>query len=189
MTATQRKRARRLRRVCRIKSRGGRQRARIIDQHGGRGYGHLIVWAHRKTGLAIAMVAALVEQETGFRHVYGHDPVRNPVKSPPGGYRAVTRKNYRAYKRYRRMGLGMQGVGLTQLTYYTLQDEADRHGGCWQYRANILVGCQHLKALIGAHGEAAGCAAYNGSGPAAQAYSRSLRAKRDRWRRRLAPTH
>jgi hypothetical protein len=79
----------------------------------------------------------------------------------------------------------MQGVGPAQLTWYSLQDEADRRGGCWVPEHNIAVAFSHLAQLIRAHGVTDGLARYNGSGPAAVAYSRDVRAKRDAWRRRL----
>ena len=34
----------------------------------------------------------------------------------------------------------MQGVGPCQLTYWVLQDAADRLGGCWDWRCNVRVG-------------------------------------------------
>ena len=48
-------------------------------------------------GLPVALACAVLEKETGFRNVFGHDAVRNPVKSPPGGLLAVTEDNYRQY--------------------------------------------------------------------------------------------
>jgi hypothetical protein len=79
----------------------------------------------------------------------------------------------------------MQGVGLMQLTWYQLQDEADRQGGCWRIRPNLRVGFRHLRSLIDAHGLQDGIARYNGSGPDAQAYARAVLARRDTWRKRL----
>lgn len=185
LNRAQRRRAERLRRKLKIRAIRGRARARIIDENGGRGWGHLIVWGHRVTGLPIDWCAALVQQETDFRHIYGQDPVRNPIKSHPGQPRPVTRRNYLAYKLARRAGLGMQGVGLTQPTWFEFQDEADRMGGCWKPTVNVRWGFAHLKQLIAEHGQEKGCQLYNGTGPRAVEYARELRDKRDIWRGRF----
>lgn len=42
---------------------------------------------------------------------------------------------------------GQQGVGPMQLTHWSLQDEADREGGCWVPAPNVRVGCRHLVRL------------------------------------------
>ena len=50
----------------------------------------------------------------------------------------------------------------------------------------MRVGFRHLVALINQHGEADGARRYNGSGPAAEAYSRDLLAKTKVWEAKLA---
>jgi hypothetical protein len=37
-----------------------------------------------KHGIGPALAMAVIQKETGFRNVFGHDDVANPVKSPPG---------------------------------------------------------------------------------------------------------
>jgi hypothetical protein len=169
-------RARKLLLTARARAAGARYAYRIIDE---------AVAAELPPALALA----LVDQESGFRNVFGHDPVANPVKSPPGGTLRVTRRRYRRYLTHRHAGEGMQGVGPAQLTWWQIQDEADREGGCWKIRPNLRVGFRHLHTLIAAHGYADGIAAYNGDGRAAAAYSASVRARRDRWRQILHPHH
>src|SRR3954469_21961370 len=112
-----------------------------------------ILHACATTGLPLSYALALCEKEGGFRMIYGHDAVPNPVKSPPGGSLRVTRANYYRYKLNRRRGLGMQGVGHTQLTWYAFQDQADAIGGCWKPYPNLCVGFRHLRELIAAHGK------------------------------------
>jgi hypothetical protein len=191
MTVRERARDRYYRRTLKVNGKplaadpGALKRAAIINAHDGHGYGLLLVWLRRVTGLGLPMICALVFHESGMRNVYGHDPVRNPIKSPPGGLLFVTRLNYAAYKRFRKAGLGMQGVGPFQLTWFEYQDQADALGGCHKPKYNGLVACQHMQALIKAHGEVRGVALYNGTGPAADAYSRAVRAERDTWRNRL----
>ena len=132
----------------------------------------------RRVGLPVALACAVLEKETGFRNVFGHDAVRNPIKSPPGGLLAVTEDNYRQYLAHRRRGLGNQGVGPMQLTSPGLQDRADQLGGCWQPGPNIRVGLEFLAGNIRRLGLRAGVVAYNGSGPAAQRYGDDVLAAR-----------
>lgn len=142
-----------------------------------------IVTEARAEKVQVSLAFALVEQESGFRNVYGHDGVRNPA--PKGG--KVTKANYlNVYLPARKRGEGMQGVGPMQLTWFEFQDQADKLGGCWLPSRNIKVGLRVVAQNIKQHGEFAGVAAYNGSGPAAQAYARSVLAKRDHWHQVLS---
>lgn len=135
----------------------------------------------RKAGLPLSLAIALLEQESGGGYnVFGHDPVRNPVK---GG--KVTKKRYLLYKKYRQQGLGMQGVGPMQLTWYTFQDEADRLGGCWKVSYNMRVGFKHAASLIKQYGEREGLKRYNGAGPAADRYAISVLQRKAKWHKLL----
>lgn len=142
-----------------------------------------VVEEARRAGLRLALACALLEKESGRgRNVFGHDPTIFV------GAGEVTRAKYLEYKR-RRVASGnrqMQGVGPCQLTWWEFQDTADREGGCWRPEINMRVGFRHLVALISQHGEADGARRYNGSGPAAEAYSRDLLAKARIWEAKLA---
>ena len=143
----------------------------------------------REVGLGLAIACSMLEKESGGgRNVYGHDAVRNPVKSPPGRLLEVTQENYEQYKRHRNAGLGAQGVGPTQLTYPPLQDRADEAGGCWKPEANLRVGFTHLRDLVRRNGIALGGAVYNG-GPKPNATARAYGADLGRrvliWRSRF----
>jgi hypothetical protein len=140
-----------------------------------------ILEAVATTKIPLSYALALVEKESGGRNIFGHDPVRNPAQK--GG--RVTAKNYAAYKRARKAGMGMQGVGHTQLTWYEFQDQADRLGGAWKPYPNMVVGFRHLKTLVNAHGKEHGAAAYNGTGPAADAYGKDFVKKQEAWHRRI----
>ena len=140
-----------------------------------------ILEAVATTKIPLSYALALVEKESGGKNVYGHDPVRNPAQK--GG--RVTRTNYAAYKKARKAGLGMQGVGHTQLTWYAFQDQADALGGAWKPYPNMVVGFRHLKTLINAHGKEHGAAAYNGTGPAADAYGKDFVKRQESWHRRI----
>jgi soluble lytic murein transglycosylase-like protein len=157
----------------------------IRAKRAGARYPRIVIEEARRTGVQLSLAFAVVEQETGGHNVYGHDPVKNPIKSPRGGLLKVTRSNYVAYKRHRQAGEGMQGVGPMQLTWYATQDLADREGGCWKPRFNIRIGLRQLAQNIRANGTFKGVAAYNGSGSAAQRYATSVLEKQQKWHRIL----
>ncbi len=145
-------------------------------------YEDAIVREARRHGVPVSLVCAVLEVETGFQNVFGHDKVRNPIKSPPRGLLAVTEERYKQYLHFRRQGLGNQGVGPMQLTSPGLQDRADALGGCWKVDPNIRVGVEYLAGNIQRLGLQRGVAAYNGSldvrrqGPAAgEAVAREAR--------------
>lgn len=106
--------------------------------------------------------------------MFGHDPTIF------AGAGAVTRKKYLEYKQ-RRGHTRMQGVGPMQLTWWEFQDHADQLGGCWIPKYNMRVGFGMAKDLIRRYGYVRGLAKYNGAGPAADAYSRSVRARRQHY--------
>jgi hypothetical protein len=140
-------------------------------------YAWRIIRAAKAEGVQFSLAFALVEQETGFRNVFGHDPTIFK------GAGKVTKAKYLAYKRQRgpQGRGGMQGVGPCQLTWWSTQDAADAAGGCWKPGVNIRIGLHQLAQNIKQHGELQGIAAYNGSGPAAQRYAAQVEQKQQRW--------
>jgi hypothetical protein len=137
----------------------------------------------RRAGISYDLAYSLVQQETGTgQNIFGHDPTIY------AGAGQVTKAKYLTYKHLRcTPGRQMQGVGLTQLTWWEFQDAADRMGGCWKPRIQLRKAFGDLRGLIRQHGEVVGIERYNGSGPAAVVYSKSVRARRLQWRRRLNP--
>lgn len=119
--------------------------------------------AREKFDLAYACAMLTMETSGGWNE-FGHDP-GNPVQ---GGW--VNEERYRLMRHYVSQGYPSQGVGPCQLTSTGLQDEADQIGGCWLAEHNMAVGFHFLQELIHEHGEVGGFTAYNGSGPAADAY-------------------
>lgn len=152
-----------------------------------RKYGMNYAWTAVKeatdAGLPASLGLALATQETTTaRNIYGHDPVPNPA--PKGGH--VTKANYLGiYLPARKRGLGMQGVGPLQLTWYATQDTADKLGGCWNPKYSFRVGYHTLAALIRVYGYVDGIRRYNGSGSRAVAYSASVRRLAALWQGRL----
>jgi peptidoglycan hydrolase-like protein with peptidoglycan-binding domain len=143
-----------------------------------------------RAGLPLEYAAALLEKESaGGHNVFGHDRDRggNYIFPARDGTVKVTKELYLDYKK-RRVASGnkaMQGVGPCQLTWFSFQDDADKEGGCWKPQINMRIGFRRLASLMKTHGEAVGARMYNGSGPAAEAYSKDLRSKAAAWRSRL----
>lgn len=134
-----------------------------IAKHGvGRGLARVIVKAADDNGIPLSVLLGVADVESGFRNVFGHDAVSNPVKSPPGGLLAVTKPRYLRYRKHRDAGEGQQGVGVMQLTDRGLQSRADELGGCWTLTANVRAGAEVLGRLIRKHGPRRGLASYNG---------------------------
>lgn len=130
--------------------------------------------------ISFALGLALTQQESTFRNVFGHDPTLSLPESWKGGH--VNYYRYFYYRLQRKLGLGMQGVGPEQLTWWETQDYADKRGGCWKIYVNIDVGCQTLAARIRDLGYVKGIERYNGTGPLARAYSASVRRRAATWR-------
>ena len=140
--------------------------------------------AARKTGLPIALAASILIQESGGgSNLWGHDPTifvgGFDAKNNRQWGEVVTKAAYGTYKFQRGpdgQG-GMQGVGPCQITYWSLQDQADAQGGCWSILPNLLVGFGDLANNVRKDGLHAGVAAYNGSGPAAEEYANTVLAR------------
>ena len=159
----------------------GTQKLEAALRAAGARYEDAIVREARRHGVPVSLVCAVLEVETGFQNVFGHDKVRNPVKSPPRGLLFVTEARYRQYLKFRNQGLGNQGVGPMQLTSPGLQDRADKLGGCWKVDPNIRVGVEYLAGNIQRLGLRRGVIAYNGGA----AYADKVFPAEKRWREKL----
>jgi hypothetical protein len=151
--------------------------ARTAKKHGAN-YSLRIIMEARKAGIPISLAFALIEQESNFRNVFGHDPTDSIPVSWKG--ENVTKDRYRHYKKYR-PSRGMQGVGPAQLTWWEYQDKADKRGGAYVPKHNISVAFDHLASLIKNKGLREGIAAYNGSGPAADKYAEQVLIRQKKW--------
>jgi len=133
-------------------------------------------WTWRQARIArlgLPLACAMLMQETGGgRNVFGHDAdAHGPC--PGYGWGTVTKTRYLAFRHLRDLEHRSNGVGGCQLTSPGLQDAADKLGGCWLPRCNFAVGFHYLADHVRQHEYDihAGVAAYNGSGPAADAYA------------------
>jgi hypothetical protein len=135
----------------------------------------MLIAAHN-AAIPPSLAASVLMQETsGGANIFGHDPT---IFAGAGD---VTKAKYLAYKKQRgpKGEGGMQGVGPLQLTFFSLQDEADDRGGCWKPYVNMLVGFEHLAANIRRGGMHEGVKAYNGSGSDAEKYANTVLPRAD----------
>ncbi|HEY1716206.1 MAG TPA: hypothetical protein VGG07_25135 [Solirubrobacteraceae bacterium] len=141
----------------------------------------------------LAACCAMVQEESGGRMIWGADPW-DSAAYPRGRAlpialceQPVTAGAYQAYKRKRDQGLQPQGCGITQLTSPSLQIMAEQAGGCWVPFYNAKIGFQVLRGLFATHTtDVAAFAAYNGSGPAADAYGERVATLQAQWQARLS---
>lgn len=152
--------------------------ARTAKKHGAN-YALRIIIQARKSGIPISLAFALIEQESNFRNVFGHDPTHSIPESWKGAQ--VTKDRYKFYKA-RRGQYGMQGVGPAQLTWYEYQNEADSRGGAWIAKHNISTAFDHMAALLKKNKHRIDAfKAYNGTGPAADNYAKQLNLRMQKW--------
>lgn len=155
------------------------QLARRAKKHGAKFSLRIVLEARRSENVPVSLAFALVEQETGFRNVFGHD----------GGSilhgQTVTRSRVQQLLRHIAAGGASNGVGPTQLTWPPFIRRAERLGGAHNTRHTIRVGVEILDDLIEAHGRTLGIRKYNGTGRAAERYAREVLDKMDDWHRRL----
>ena len=153
------------------------QLARRANRAGAR-HSLRIVWEARRAGLPLSLALALVEQESAFRNVVGHDP------GGPHPGAAVTRQVVKDIL----ASPVSNGVGLTQLTYKPYIRKADRLGGAHRPKYQLRVGFQALADNVHRAGSLrAGIKAYNGTGPAADNYARRLLHRQKKWHQVLNP--
>ena len=153
---------------------------RVAESHGYRisfKLAYRIVSAAKQTKTPVHRLCALVEKESGFEFIYGHD-----LGGAFPGER-VTRRNYRKLQQYLREGRPVaNGVGYSQVTYpaFVLEDDA-----LWRPKHNLRWGAKHLTSLTKEHGYERGLNAYNGD-PSGQ-YGRDLRLLCGSWANSLRP--
>jgi len=138
----------------------------------------------RRVGCPLDVACAMLTMESGGgRNVFGHDRQKCPDGQLPyrkGG--EVTERTYRAYLS-KRSQCGMQGVGPTQLTYYTFQDQADGLGGCWQPEINCRVGFGILAGYLRTGSVRDAMSRYNTGRPGESPYATRALPHVTAWRR------
>ena len=138
-------------------------------------YPHRIIKHARRADIPLSWAFALVEQESGFRNVFGCD--HGSVLC----HQKVTRDRVQFLIRWVARGGISNGVGLTQLTSIDLIDAAERIGGADRVDNQLAVGFAYFAGLTD-HGKAMDNAwRYNGD----RSYQAEIEAKQKRWHRIL----
>lgn len=161
---------------------------KIARRHGAK-FVDIIFDAAHKIDISVALALALVEKESNFDNVYGHDalPGKAPIWHGEHGRVPVTEGNVRAYLKWARNHSLRQGVGPVQLTSAGFQEEAQSRGGLHKPEITIPYGLDILKSMIKDMGSVRkGCGAFNGGrGNPNLVYADDLLKIRDKWARRL----
>jgi hypothetical protein len=146
----------------------------------GHRYGPSILATSKRERLSFALALALVEQESGFRNIFGCD--LGPQSTAPWCHQQVTRDRVKALIAHVNGGGTSNGVGLTQLTSIGFIRQAEAMGGVHRVRPQCRVAFGLLHGLIERHGERVGVGAYNGGeGNPNLDYAKSVLALRDKW--------
>ena len=158
---------------------------------GGLANADLIVQAASTTGLPLAILAAMIEKESGGKNIYGHDA--GGVFSVAGQNVEVTQANFTEFRR--RVvdgGEKSNGVGPSQITYRGYWTAYPDYP-FWEPLANLKFGATLLLDLLDgdtsdASISSAGAHYNGGTSPneKAVAYGADLLAKTITWRARLA---
>lgn len=104
--------------------------------------------------IEIALAAALCQQESAFKNMFGCD------WGPGVAFCHGEVNKERALQL--RGGGKANGVGWTQLTSFDLVDAANKEGGVWEVRNQCRIGFRVLHGHIERMGERTGIGAYNG---------------------------
>jgi hypothetical protein len=141
-------------------------------------HAYRIILEARRAGIPLSWAFALIEQESGFRNIFGCDwgtPAGGKFR-PPYCRVPVTKERVQALKRNRKPN----GVGLPQLTDFAYVDRAERTKVSRVFGAHlpgnqIRVGMEVLKEKTGGDMDLAW--RYNG----AREYQARIKAKQRRW--------
>ena len=154
----------------------------------------LIVQAATATGIPLAILAAMVQKESGGQNIYGRD---GKDTASPGVYAndyplQVTKENFTEFRAAVLAGQKSNGVGPSQITYPGYWKQYPDYP-FWDVLANLKFGATLLMDLLdGDYSDASISSAgahYNGGtnpGSKALAYGADLLAQTKIWRARLA---
>jgi hypothetical protein len=150
-------------------------------------YGPIILAESKREKVPFALALALVEQESGFKNIFGCD--LGPQSTAPWCHQDVTRDRVQALIAHVEGGGTSNGVGVTQLTSIGFIQQAEAEGGAHTVHAQCRIGFRVLHGLIERHGERAGIGAYNGGeGNPNLNHADLVLALRDKWQARINHT-
>lgn len=140
-------------------------------------------------GLWVSTAAALVEQESFGKNIFGCDWGSRWTKVPPYCQVAVTKEKVKDLIANVRDGGGQNGVGLTQLTTLQYVLDAERMGGAHLPRYQMRRGFELLNDLLASYDYLNALEAYNdGNGRTNDPnnpYDLQFAAKHRAWKNRL----
>lgn len=147
-------------------------------------YALRIVWEARHAGIPVSLALALVEQESGFRNIFGAD--QGSILK----HEKVTKAKVARLLAFVERGGPSNGVGLTQLTYPPFIRHANRIGGAHLPKYQLRVGFGALKDKLARNPKSwwGALATYNAGrpdSPVGLAYAGKVIAKQRRWHRIL----
>ncbi len=120
------------------------------------GHGQVIVEEAEREGLNLDLACAMVEQESDGRNIFGCD--LGPIDDrPPYCHHPVTPDRVRALID----SPFMNGVGLTQLTWFTFVEDAEAEGGAHEPRFQCRVGFRLLAGYLHKYPYLEALGAYN----------------------------
>ena len=161
---------------------------------GGLANADLIVQAATATGIPLAILAAMVQKESGGKNIYGRD---GKDTASPGVYAndyplQVTKENFTEFRAAVLAGQKSNGVGPSQITYPGYWKQYPDYP-FWDVLANLKFGATLLMDLLDgdtsdASISSAGAPYNGGTSPneKAVAYGADLLTKTNAWRARLA---
>jgi len=168
-----------------VTKRTGEQQLNRMIKDQGISFGPVIVAEAKRAGVRLALALALVEQESGFKNIFGCDGGR-PRNTAPWCHQDVTRERVQELIRFVDHGGTSNGVGLTQLTSIDLIKQAEAEGGAHTVDAQCRVGFRFLHDLIERNRERTGIGAYNGGeGNPNMQYADAVLKLRAKWQSRI----
>ncbi|MDP9479523.1 MAG: hypothetical protein M3R38_28280 [Actinomycetota bacterium] len=161
---------------------------RLIDERLG-GHGAVIVAEAKAAGLDLALACALVEQESEGRNVFGCDH-GDVGDRPPYCHQPVTPGRVQLLRDNGNYRHGMNGVGLTQLTWWEFVEQAEMMGGAHLPRFQCRVGFRLLKSYLDRYPYLEALGAYNAGAERRRigvenGYAGAVAAKHKTWKERL----
>lgn len=115
------------------------------------GMGRVIVDEARRADLHVDLACALVEQESGGYNIFGAD-YGNVGDRPPFYRQPVTPERVQALRTGGSYRHGMNGVGLTQLTWWEFVERAEALGGAHLPWTQCRVGFGDLVSMLDVEG-------------------------------------
>ena len=148
--------------------------------------GEEIVEEAKGEGLDLALACAMIEKESAGRNIFGCDGGTGVGDQPPYCWQTVTKRRVQALIQ----SPHMNGVGLTQITWWEFVDQAEKEGGAHLPRYQCRIGFRVLKDLVDKYDYLEALGGYNAGEynrwlGVQNGYAGDVAAKQAAWRLRL----